>query len=171
MREKDNLKAKSGIFLLMLLTVGTLGLGLWRFGTRSATFVDIDYRSSSVEGAEAVKRINEDIGIPIDTLNNANYAIYPKGGVPADPNIHMRLEVDRQILDAYIKNHRLKPIMVDGEGCIYRSQQHSVGDWWQPSKIRSDVCFSWSKRGTDYNLTFEALTAKRARVYVFGYNN
>jgi hypothetical protein len=45
--------------------------------------------------------INKDLSISSSTLKNAYYAHYAKG-FPADPNMHYRFEVDRQILNDFI---------------------------------------------------------------------
>jgi hypothetical protein len=152
------------------IKIGLTCLGLWIFLKACGGFLGIDDRFASSEGNEAIQTIGEDIKIPIDTIKNAYYAHYAKGSMPADPNMHYRFEVDRQVLASFLKKNKFKETETEN-GCIASSSRRPIGDWWKPSEIKSKSCFSWNKDSTDYSMKFDDIDSKKVKVYIFGYNN
>jgi hypothetical protein len=156
------------------IKVGLTCLGLWFLLKACGEISGIDDRFYSTEGKEAIQKVSElskTAIIPIDTIENAYYAHYAKGAMPADPNFHYRFDIDRQVLDSFIRKQKLKAD-TKGVNCFPMSaDRRHVGDWWQPSEVQSKACFHWNVENTDYYMAFKDFDSKAVRVYVFGYNN
>jgi hypothetical protein len=153
------------------IKIGLTCLSLWFLLKACGGLLGIDDRFDSSEGNAAVQTIGEDMKIPIDTIKNAYYASYAKSAMPADPNMHYRFDIDRQVLDSFIKKQKLKS-NTKGGNCFPRSSdRRHVGDWWQPSEVQSKACFTWNAENTDYYMAFKDLGSKTVQVYIFGYNN
>lgn len=159
--------------LISWLKIGLNCLILWFLLKACGEISGLDDRFYSTEGKEAIQKLNELSKItiiPIDTIKNAHYAHYAKGGMPADPNFHYRFDIDRQMLDSFIKKQKLKA-ETKGGSCFPESvYQRHVGDWWQPSEVQLKACFIWYATKTHYYMAFKDLDSKTARVYIFGYN-
>lgn len=153
------------------IKIGLNCLCLWLLLKACGGMLGIDDRFDSSEGNAAIQTIGEDMKIPIDTIKSAHYAIYAKGAMPADPNMHYRFDINRQVLDSFIKKQKLKANTKGGSCFTEYSYRRSVGDWWQPSEVQSKVYFTWNAENTDYCMAFKDLDSKTARVYIFGYNN
>jgi hypothetical protein len=156
------------------IKIGLTCLILWFLLKACGEISGIDDRFYSTEGKEAIQKVNElseTTIIPIDTIKNAHYAHYAKGGMPADPNFHYRFDIDRQVLDSFIKKQKLKADIKGGNCLPESSSQRGVGDWWQPSEVQLKACFRWNAKNTDYYMAFKDLDSKTVQVYIFGYNN
>lgn len=147
---------------LSLLTLLTACGGLFK----------IEDRLDSSAGNVAIETIGRNMKIPIDTMKNAYYTIYSRGTMPVDLNMHYRFDIDRQVLDAFIKKQKLQAVTKGGDCFPKSSSRRQAGDWWQAAEIRSQAaCSMWHVDSTDYYLTRKDLDSKTARVYIFGYNN
>jgi hypothetical protein len=131
----------------------------------------IDDRFDSSQGNAAIQEIGEHMKIPTETIKAADSAIYTKGAMPADLNMHFRFDIDRQVLDSFISKQKLNTDPKGGNCFPKSSNRRRVGDWWQPSEVQSKACFTWNTENTDYYLAFKDLDSKTARVYIFLYNN
>ena len=131
----------------------------------------IEDRLDRSEGNAAIQEIGEHMKIPTETIKTAYDAIYIKGAMPADLNMHFRFDIDRQVLDSFMNKQKLKAAPTGGNCFPKSAYRRYVGDWWQPSEVQSQACFTWNVENTDYYLAFKDVDSKTARVYIFLYNH
>jgi hypothetical protein len=153
------------------IKIGLTCLGLLILLKACGELLKIEDRLDRSEGNAAIQEIGEHVKIPTETIETADSAIYTKGAMPADLNMHFRFDIDRQVLDSFMNKHKLKAEATGGSCFPKSSYRRYVGDWWQPSEVQSKTCFTWNVENTDYYLAFKDLDNKTARVYIFLYNN
>lgn len=153
------------------IKIGLTCLGLLLLMKACGALFKIEDRLDSSTGIVAIQTIGGNMKIPIDTMKNAYYTIYSRGTMPVDLNMHYRFDIDRQVLDAFIKKHKFKADPKSRACFPKSSSRRNAGTWWQPAEVRSPACFTWDVESTDYYMVVKDLDGKTARVYIFGYNN